>query len=45
MRDFTARDAAPMFDMTGYVEFKRLLTKVEVIEESMPGHYVVVGTK
>ncbi len=35
MRDLTARDAVAMFDMTGYAELKRLLTKVEVIEEKL----------
>ena len=35
MRDFTTRATAAMFDMTGYVELKRLLTKLEAIEEKL----------
>ena len=35
MRDFTAWETVAMFDMTGYAELKRLLMKVEAIEESL----------
>ena len=35
MREIPARDGVAMFNMTGYVELKRLLTEVEAIEEKL----------
>ena len=35
MREISAREAVAMFNMTGYVELKRLLTEVEAIEEKL----------
>ena len=35
IREISARETVAMFNMTGYVELKRLLTKVEAIEEKL----------
>ncbi len=35
MREISARETVAMFNMTGYVELKRLLAKVQAIEEKL----------